>query len=191
MHDPDKIAICKTFLQKGTCPLGEACDLSHEPTPNRVPACLHFIRGNCTNEQCRYSHVRVNPASPVCRNFASLGFCEKGSTCAERHVFECPDYANRGTCRNSKCRLPHVDRAGQIRKVAAAAANATGAKSDDNNAADSADTSDIMSDLSSDEDYDAIGSDDVDSDDLEDEVIPGSEEIESAEVSQQHDFIQF
>ena len=190
MHDFDKIAICKTFLQKGTCPLGEACDLSHEPTPNRVPACLHFLRGNCTNEQCRYTHVHVNPAAPVCRNFATLGFCEKGSTCAERHVFECPDYANRGTCRNSKCRLPHVDRAGQIRKVAAAAAAAVEAKGDggistDENAGEAA------SDLSSDEDYDAIGSDDVDSDDLEDEIIPGLEEAENAEVSQQHDYIQF
>ena len=136
------------------------------------------------------THVRVNPAAPVCRDFANLGFCEKGSACAERHVFECPDYANRGTCRNSKCRLPHVDRAGQIRKVAAAAANAIEAKSDDN-AANDANTSNVMSDLSSDEDYDAIGSDDVDSDDLEDEIIPGSEEIESAEVSQQQDFIQF
>ncbi|KAF2754081.1 hypothetical protein EJ05DRAFT_469172 [Pseudovirgaria hyperparasitica] len=117
-HNASKVAMCKDFLAKGNCPLGDACDLSHEPNAHRVPACVHFLRGNCTNEHCRYAHVRVNPVAPVCSDFAKIGYCEKGVDCAERHVHECPDYANKGLCRNKKCRLPHVDRAVQLRKAA-------------------------------------------------------------------------
>ncbi|KAI5794073.1 hypothetical protein FPQ18DRAFT_329614 [Pyronema domesticum] len=91
VHDPEKVAICPAFLASGSCPDGNMCDLSHDPTPHRVPVCHHFVRGNCTNQDCRYAHVRVNPAAPVCRRFAMLGYCPKGSECAERHVRECPD----------------------------------------------------------------------------------------------------
>lgn len=149
------MAICKDYLAKGTCPLGDNCDLSHDPTPHRVPACIHFLRGNCTNDDCRYAHVKVNPSAPVCRQFATLGYCDKGDTCDERHVTECPDYANKGACRNKKCRLPHVDRAGQLRKAAAVAQPST-------------EIPDDSSDLSSDEED---HSDDIDSD--EDIFIEG------------------
>ncbi|KAL4872302.1 hypothetical protein BDV12DRAFT_162719 [Aspergillus spectabilis] len=171
-HDPNKVAICKDYLQTGNCSAGNSCDLSHEPSPHRSPACVHFLRGRCSNPECRYSHVRVTPGAPVCRNFATLGYCEKGEICEERHVHECPDYANSGVCKKKHCRLPHVDRAGQIRKNAA--------KED---AAD-----DEESDASSEEEYDEIGSDDVDSDYLSDdgELIAGAE---TGEVSQQQDFI--
>jgi hypothetical protein len=116
MHDPDKVAICKDYLLQGKCAFGNSCDLSHEPTPNRVPACVHFLRGGCTNENCRYAHVKVNPNAPVCNDYARLGYCEKGIHCKERHITECPEYANTGVCTVEKCRLPHVDRAGQIRR---------------------------------------------------------------------------
>jgi hypothetical protein len=178
IHDPSKVAICKDFLHKGTCPAGDACDLSHDPTPERVPACVHFLRGNCTNDHCRYAHVRVNPGAPVCRAFATLGYCEKGSACAEKHVVECPDYANKGACRNSKCRLPHVDRAGQIRK--AAAAQAASAQ------ADGESSPDLTSD---EEEYAEIDSEDVDSDGLdEDTLVP---DADGHELSQQQDFVHF
>ena len=92
---------------------------------------------------------------------------------------ECPDYANTGTCRNSRCRLPHIDRAGNLRKAAALKANK---ESDGNESPD----------LSSDEeDYQEIDSDDVDSDDLDEDI----DMIESGdgghELSQQQDFIAF
>lgn len=77
IHDPLTVAICKNFLQKGSCPAGDFCDLSHDPSPERVPACLHFLRGNCSNPSCRYAHVRVNPSAQVCREFATLGYCKK------------------------------------------------------------------------------------------------------------------
>ncbi|KAL6230397.1 hypothetical protein BDW75DRAFT_222812 [Aspergillus navahoensis] len=175
IHDPNKVAICKDFLQTGKCSAGNSCDLSHEPSPHRSPACVHFLRGRCSNPECRYSHVRVTPGAPVCRDFATLGYCEKGETCEERHVHECPDYANTGVCKKKHCRLPHVDRAGQIRK----------------NAAPKEAEGDDESDASSEEeDFDEIGSDDVDSDYLSDEgeLIEGAE---TGEVSKQQDFIRF
>ncbi|CBF85065.1 protein hzfA [Aspergillus nidulans FGSC A4] len=173
IHDPNKVAICKDFLQTGKCSAGNSCDLSHEPSPHRSPACVHFLRGRCSNPECRYAHVRVTPGAPVCRAFATLGYCDKGETCEERHVHECPDYANTGVCKKKHCRLPHVDRAGQIRK----------------NAGPKEGEGDDESDASSEEEeFDEIGSDDVDSDYLSDEgeLIEGTE---TGEVSKQQDFI--
>ena len=182
IHDPTKVAICKDFLKTGVCPAGDACDLSHDPTPERVPACLHFLRGKCSNSACRYAHVRVNPGAPVCRRFANLGYCEEGAACQERHVQECPDYANTGACQNRKCRLPHVDRAGQIRKIVA---NKVG----DSDDAKEENSSDISSE---DEDgYAAIDSDDVDSDGLVDDPMPIPMDPETYEISQQQDFVHF
>ncbi|KAF2836572.1 hypothetical protein M501DRAFT_249036 [Patellaria atrata CBS 101060] len=177
IHDPHKVAICKEYLQKGSCSTGDLCDLSHDCSANRVPACVHFLRGNCTNDSCRYAHVRVNPGAPVCRPFAVLGYCEEGANCTDRHVIECPDYANKGICRNKKCRLPHVDRAGQLRK-----ANAGEERlliEEDN-------SSDISSDENgSGDDY----RDDVDSD--EDILLPDLTENAGHELSQQDDFVGF
>ncbi|KAL4916655.1 hypothetical protein BDW62DRAFT_185669 [Aspergillus aurantiobrunneus] len=174
-HDPNKVAICKDFLSTGRCDAGDSCDLSHEPSPHRSPACVHFLRGRCSNPECRYAHIRVTPGAPVCRAFATLGYCEKGEVCEERHVHECPDYANAGACKRKHCRLPHVDRAGQIRKNAAPREDAA--------------EGDEESDASSEEEeYDEIGSDDVDSDYLSDEgeLIEGAQ---TGEISKQQDFI--
>lgn len=88
-------------------------------------------------------------------------------------MHECPDYANTGVCKKKHCRLPHVDRAGQIRK----------------NAGPKEGEGDDESDASSEEEeFDEIGSDDVDSDYLSDEgeLIEGTE---TGEVSKQQDFI--
>ncbi|RAL09786.1 CCCH zinc finger protein [Aspergillus homomorphus CBS 101889] len=181
-HDPNKVAICKDFLQTGNCNSGMSCDLSHEPSPHRSPACVHFLRGRCSNPECRYAHVRVTPGAPVCRDFAILGYCEKGAECDQRHVHECPDYANTGLCNKKSCRLPHVDRAGQIRKNAAATTNSEVAMGDD---------ADEESDASSDdEEYDEIDSDDVDSDDLEDdepELITAGADV--GDLARQQDFV--
>lgn len=177
VHDPEKVAVCKDFLAKGVCALGDSCDLSHECDPHRVPACLHFLRGNCTNDGCRYAHIRVNPSSSICRAFSKLGYCEKGVECSDRHVFECPDYANKGTCRNEKCRLPHVDRAGQIRKATAAAAK---------------DTDDESPDPSSeDDDLGEVDENDIDSDGIEDLTMLDHGSSSGHELSQQQDFVGF
>jgi len=169
--------MCKDFLHKGSCAAGESCDLSHDPKPERVPACLHFLRGKCSNSTCRYTHVHVNPSAPVCRDFASLGYCCKGAKCVERHIHECPDYANTGVCRNKECHLPHVDRAGRIRKQNA---NRT-----DTRARSSEDT-----DLSSDDSND-IGTDDIDSDAIKEDTVDPYEGTASHMISQQQDFVRF
>ncbi|KLO12712.1 hypothetical protein SCHPADRAFT_829126 [Schizopora paradoxa] len=126
-HDPEKIAICWAFLQ-GHCPNNaETCQLSHEPTPERAPLCVHFANnGRCKNgAACLFPHVHVGPRNGVCRDFAVLGYCAKGIDCDKHHVRECPDFAEKGTCPNNKCKLPHVIRASHRRVAAAANGGAT------------------------------------------------------------------
>jgi hypothetical protein len=186
IHNPAAVAICKEFLQTGSCPAGDACDLSHDPTPERVPACLHFLRGKCSNPSCRYAHIRVNPSALVCRDFAVLGYCGRGVNCSERHVHECPDYANTGACRSLKCRLPHVDRAGQIRKHSANSAEKISKRESESPGEDS------DGDLSSaGEDYDGNDSDDVDSDGLEEDLTLLADDVDFHAFSQQQDFVRF
>ncbi|TFY68232.1 hypothetical protein EVJ58_g1132 [Rhodofomes roseus] len=98
-HDPSKIAICWPFLQ-GNCPnTAETCPLSHDPTPERTPLCVHFANnGRCTRRNCPFPHVRVGQRVGVCRDFAVLGYCEKGLDCDRQH-------------------LPHVIRANRTRKI--------------------------------------------------------------------------
>lgn len=118
-HDTSKVAICKRYFFTGACAKGDLCDLSHKPTYNRVPACTHYMSGNCTKDACRYAHVTVSPSSLICRPFALLGYCELGKACDKQHVFECPDFAETGHCMNDragKCKLQHVRHAHQERK---------------------------------------------------------------------------
>ncbi|KAH7124060.1 hypothetical protein B0J11DRAFT_530595 [Dendryphion nanum] len=120
LHDPDKTAICKTFLFKDNCSNGNSCALSHEPNPHRSPHCIHFLNDSCNKDRCHYAHVHVNSAAPVCDAFARLGYCEKGAECTDRHAFECPDFTNKGSCEVKGCRLPHIVHAGRLRKAARA-----------------------------------------------------------------------
>ncbi|KAH9933524.1 uncharacterized protein B0H18DRAFT_984213 [Fomitopsis serialis] len=117
-HDPSKIAICWPFLQ-GNCPnTAETCPLSHDPTPERTPLCVHFANnGRCTRPNCPFPHVRVGQRGGVCRDFAVLGYCEKGLDCDKQHVRECPDFAEKGACTTKGCKLPHVIRANRARKI--------------------------------------------------------------------------
>ncbi|KAL7280875.1 hypothetical protein ACG7TL_005819 [Trametes sanguinea] len=118
-HDPNKVAICWAFLQ-GNCPhTAETCPLSHDPTPERTPLCVHFANnGRCTRANCPFPHVRVGPREGICRDFAVLGYCEKGLDCDKQHVRECPDFAEKGQCTTKGCKLPHVIRANRKRKQA-------------------------------------------------------------------------
>ncbi|ATY59660.1 CCCH zinc finger [Cordyceps militaris] len=145
-HDPHKVAICKDFLKDGRCINGEHCDLSHELTLERVPNCLHFAKGNCSNANCQYSHSAALPSAPVCENFGYRGYCDKAATCTERHVFECPAFSNTGTCKTKGCKLLHRERASVLR-------NQVRQEQDD-----------TMEDISSEEE--SADSDDVDSDDV-------------------------
>jgi hypothetical protein len=176
VHDPHKVAICKDFLQQGDCLNGEHCDLSHDPTPERTPTCLHFARDNCTKPDCKYAHVKVSPAAPVCRAFGLYGYCDKGASCPDRHAFECPDFSNTGVCRTKGCKLPHRERASVLRRSAGGRDTAK------------ADYDDEMEDVSSEDDGESIDSDDVDSDEV-DEFI-GQDETGGLDFTEQRDFIE-
>jgi hypothetical protein len=181
-HDHNKVAICKEFLQKGHCFRGAGCNLSHDPTPNRTPACIHFLRDACTKPDCRYAHVKIDPSADICRDYATIGYCEKGASCTERHENECPDYANTGSCPNKKCHLPHIDRAGQLRKIAGVQ-NIPSQQAVDKSSKSESDKEDDK--------------DDVDSDDLEEDAPmlhsagSPSAATDMNSFSQQQDFIHF
>jgi hypothetical protein len=165
MHDPNKVALCKDFLKEGRCINGESCDLSHDMTAERTPNCLHFAKGHCAKADCPYTHSKASPAAPVCRDFGFNGYCSKGAECAERHVFECPDFSNTGRCRVKGCKLPHRERASVLRNQI---------KAED----------EPMEDVSSDDE--AGDSDDVDSDEVA-EFIDADSDCEDFE--DQKDFL--
>lgn len=74
-----------------------------------MPHCLHFP--DCKHgTSCRYPHVHVGARAGICRPFATLGYCERGLTCPERHVRECPEFSEKSTCSTKGCRLPHIIR---------------------------------------------------------------------------------
>ncbi|OAL55987.1 hypothetical protein IQ07DRAFT_639617 [Pyrenochaeta sp. DS3sAY3a] len=107
-HDPTKLALCKPWLYKDHCRFGDFCNLSHTASPHNAPTCLHFSGGLCTNDECRFAHIRINPSAPNCEAFGILGYCEKGDKCAELHAHKCPTFANTGACRfGDMCRLGH------------------------------------------------------------------------------------
>ncbi|KAF8942403.1 hypothetical protein BGZ47_006540 [Haplosporangium gracile] len=111
VHSRSHLAICKRFL-RGVCPNTEAtCKLSHTPSPHTVPACVHFQRAACNKDDCVYPHVRTNPQAPICRPFATEGWCEAGINCKDRHVWMCPDFVTEAGCKK-KCGLPHVPNGG-------------------------------------------------------------------------------
>ena len=62
--------------------------------------------------------MNVGQRQGVCRDFAVLGYCERGLDCDRQHVRECPDFAEKGNCATKGCKLPHVIRANRNRKVA-------------------------------------------------------------------------
>ncbi|KAK3363077.1 hypothetical protein B0T25DRAFT_526223 [Lasiosphaeria hispida] len=173
IHDAEKVAACKDYLQQGECLNGESCDLSHDLSPERTPTCLHFARDSCTKPNCRYAHVKVSPAAPVCRSFGIYGYCEKGADCPDRHAFECPDFSNNGICKSKGCKLPHRERASALRRA---------------NTARDLTEDEEMEDVSSDEDGESVDSNDVDSDEV-DEFI-GQDEAGDFDFAKQRDYIE-
>ncbi|KAG8159095.1 hypothetical protein KVR01_010756 [Diaporthe batatas] len=94
-----------------------------------------------------------NFSNTVCQSFGIYGYCDKGISCSDRHVFECPDFSNTGVCKTKGCKLTHRERASVLRKANAAL---------EQNASE-----DCEGDLSSDDDNNSVSSDDVDSDEVE------------------------
>ncbi|KAJ3848262.1 hypothetical protein EV368DRAFT_76311 [Lentinula lateritia] len=129
-HEPSKIAICWNFLQDNCPNTADTCNLSHDPTPERTPLCLHFLnKGRCTRPNCLFPHVNVGARHGVCRDFAVLGYCGKGLDCDKQHVRECPDFAEQGGCSTKGCKLPHVIRANRNRKLPSSFVSSDGSSS--------------------------------------------------------------
>lgn len=108
-HSNDHLALCKSFLY-GQCPFTEkTCNLSHIITEKNVPTCLFFVKGYCKNgRDCRFSHVRTNKNAKICRPFAIGGWCDRGLSCTYKHIYDCPDFVDYGSCRHGKnCNLAH------------------------------------------------------------------------------------
>ncbi|PHH88790.1 hypothetical protein CDD83_7053 [Cordyceps sp. RAO-2017] len=141
LHDPAKVAVCRDFLKEGRCADGESCDMSHELNPERVPNCVHYAKGNCAKPDCPYTHSKAVPGAPVCEAFGFRGYCERGADCTERHVFECPDFSNTGSCKIKGCKLPHRERASVLRLR-----GKSGEPEGDVSSGDDADSDDVDSD---------------------------------------------
>ncbi|SPN97070.1 related to YTH1 Protein of the 3` processing complex [Cephalotrichum gorgonifer] len=112
---------------------------------------------------------RPRQSAPVCRRFGLYGYCDNGSKCTERHVFECPDFSNTGKCKIKGCKLVHRERASVLRKA--------GQRGGDD------DTEDVSSDS------DSVASDDVDSDEVEE--LFGDDDPDQSGFTQQKDYISF
>lgn len=69
--------------------------------------------------------MNVGQRDGVCRDFAVLGYCERGLDCKHQHVRECPDFAEKGTCETKGCKLPHVIRANRSRKTGGGGTSST------------------------------------------------------------------
>lgn len=121
-HDPSKLAICPRILRPNGCPLPSGtCPLSHEPKPERIPHCMHFLStaGNCRNgESCVYVHpsadVHLTNESQICVDFSDFGWCQKGANCDQRHTWDCPEFLRKGKCDRRGCKLMHVVRVSNI-----------------------------------------------------------------------------
>ncbi|KAJ2589534.1 hypothetical protein H4R99_007430 [Coemansia sp. RSA 1722] len=101
--------LCTRFLYDKCEKTAEECGFSHELSPETVPLCLHYQRDMCTKPGCRFVHRKINPEAPICREFVYKGFCPKGNSCKHRHIWQCPDWVEKGKCLRKKCKLPHPD----------------------------------------------------------------------------------
>ncbi|KAL8665334.1 MAG: hypothetical protein Q9202_002385 [Teloschistes flavicans] len=98
----------------------------------------------------------------------------------------CKRFTKTGTCRKKRCGLPHVDRAGQIRRQTTKSAGA--ATATDSLVALEANESDLSSD---DDDRPGMDGEDVDSDELDDEFIEGVDDSGRQALAEQKDFVGF
>ena len=122
----------------------------------------------------------------VCRKFSVFGYCSNGALCDQRHVHECPDWSNTGSCHSKRCRLPHVDRAGQIRRQTA---NHVDVHTEIvNDTVENSDGNDLSSEG---EKINEIEDDDVDSEGLVDDVYINMPASSNHGLHDQDDFIQF
>ncbi|KAJ2801181.1 hypothetical protein H4R21_002884 [Coemansia helicoidea] len=108
-HRTRRQRLCTHYLFGKCDRAADECHYSHTLSAETTPVCQHFQHDACTRAGCRFSHVKVNPGAPICRDFVFSGWCAKGAKCLHRHVLECPDWVEKGKCPRARCRLPHPD----------------------------------------------------------------------------------
>ena len=65
------------------------------------------MAGLCSNRNCPYRHVNVNPKASICEGFLK-GYCADGNECRKKHSYVCPTFEETGTCtQGTKCKLHH------------------------------------------------------------------------------------
>ena len=61
-----------------------------------MPVCRLFLLGLCVAPSCRYTHVHLGTATPLCDAFARCGWCAAGAGCERRHERFCESYSQVG-----------------------------------------------------------------------------------------------
>lgn len=104
-HSDAHRAMCPLFLVSRP---HDKCTLSHDPVPQNRPLCRHFQTGRCrAGVDCRFAHIKLASDAKVCRDFAGLGWCDRGDACLQKHYRICPKEDEKGSCGSPKCRFPH------------------------------------------------------------------------------------
>ncbi|KAJ9106289.1 hypothetical protein QFC21_001434 [Naganishia friedmannii] len=104
--EADGVTLRKVEVWTSDAPLARADAL---PTKQRKRKLDNRDGSQSDGDDCLYPHVKVADDAPVCVAFSTEGWCDKGSTCEERHAWECREYSEKGVCsRGAKCGLAHV-----------------------------------------------------------------------------------
>lgn len=77
-------AICERLMM-GLCRRVN-CRKSHKLTKYQMPVCDYFLRCMCSNEECRYLHVKHTDGAKKCDRF-NLGTCVQGVNCSMPHRY--------------------------------------------------------------------------------------------------------
>lgn len=113
VHDPKHVSICQKFL-RGECIL-DGCLLSHDVSLEKMPVCTFFLEGRCMRDVCPYLHKKVSEKERICDAFLN-GFCALADKCPNRHVFQCPEFEQKGKCDRARCPYPHGKKEAKSKK---------------------------------------------------------------------------
>ncbi len=101
----DKEVVCKHWL-RGLCKKGDNCEFLHEYDLSKMPECYFYTKygkvktimsnflsivnnkGECSNPECMYLHIRPEDKMKDCLWFAR-GFCKHGRNIKRGSLFVC------------------------------------------------------------------------------------------------------
>jgi len=75
-----------THWMIGLCVKGALeCEYLHNALPENIPICKFFVKGECTNTECTFRHVRPPPPPRAPCPHYTEGFCASGPRCGLAH----------------------------------------------------------------------------------------------------------